>query len=59
MTVDRREMQPGKTIVHRKYGKGTITKVEGEKAELFFEPEGRHLTVNIAYCIQNGILKTE
>lgn len=59
MTFDRSEMQPGRTIVHRKYGKGTITKVDGEKAELFFEQEGRRLTVNVIYCIQNGILKTE
>ncbi len=41
------------------YGTGKLLSMKGDKAEILFDRDHRRITLNMAYCIEKGILRTE
>ena len=47
------------TVWHKVYGTGKLLSMKGDKAEILFDRDHRRITLNMAYCIEKGILRTE
>ena len=46
-------------VWHKVYGTGKLLSMKGDKAEILFDRDHRRITLNMAYCIEKGILRTE
>lgn len=56
LEFDRRQLAPGVTVMHRKYGKGTIVYVDEKRMSIFFPKEEDTRTFHIDYAIGNGFI---
>lgn len=56
MLVDRSLINVGNRIVHKKYGQGTITYVDGKKLCVYFDRLSETKTLSLEYTVRNELL---
>ena len=59
LLFDREKAKEKGTVWHKVYGTGKLLSIKGDKAEILFDRDHRRITLNMAYCIEKGILRTE
>ena len=59
LLFDREKAKEKGTVWHKVYGTGKLLSMKGDKAEILFDRDHRRITLNMAYCIEKGILRTE
>ena len=57
LLVDKEKLKVGAAVYHKKYGAGTIRKVEDDRITIFFEESKRTLVFSKEFCINNHVLQ--
>ncbi len=57
MLIDRNLIKAGNTIVHKRYGRGTITYADSKKLCVHFEKTGETKTLSLEYTIGNDLIE--
>ena len=57
LLADRSLFKTGAKVVHRTYGPGTITNITQTAVTILFTRSQEIKTLNLSFCISNGLLK--